>query len=203
MTLEATLAFSFAFLLLALVPGAGLAIILSRALGGGFANGLAVTTGLIIGDFIFMGIAIVGLSALANSMGSFFNLLKYAGALYLLWLGLKMILSDTKQIEVSAQTGKNLFKDVIMGLIVTLGNPKPILFYGSFLPTFLDLTRVTLSDYLTMGLIITLISFVVYGVFIALTLKAKTFFVSSKATKRLDQAVGVMFLGSSLYVVTR
>jgi threonine/homoserine/homoserine lactone efflux protein len=206
-TIETTIAFFLAFLLLALLPGAGLAIILSRALGtgkeSGMMSGLAVTTGLILGDFIFMGIALIGLSTLAQTMGPLFTVVKYCGAIYLIWLGLCMFLNETKPREIKARMGKNLLKDMAMGLFVTLGNPKPILFYGAFLPSFLDLKTVTLSDYFLMGLIIMLVSYVIYSIYIAITLRAKHLLVTSQAIKRLDQTAAVMFIGSGLWIAAR
>ena len=87
MSLETTAVFAFAFFLLALAPGAGLAAILSRTLGSGLNSGLAVTTGLVVGDFIFLGVAMAGLSAIAAAIGPLFQVVKYAGAAYLMWLG--------------------------------------------------------------------------------------------------------------------
>ena len=80
MTLEMTAGFVGAFFLLAVSPGPGLAAILSRTLGGGMPSGFAVTAGLVIGDAIFLCIAMVGLSAIASAMGPMFQIVKYAGA---------------------------------------------------------------------------------------------------------------------------
>lgn len=203
MTIEATIAFSFAFLLLAITPGAGLAIILSRTLGSGFTSGLAVTTGLIMGDFIFMGIAIIGLSTIAQTMGSFFQILKYCGAIYLIWLGIQVFFSASKAIKIEPLTRQNIIKDISLGLFVTLGNPKPILFYGSFLPSFLDLSAVKLNDYALMIAIVAIISYLVYGIYIFLTLRAKNLWASSRALKSLNQANGILFVGSGLWVASR
>jgi threonine/homoserine/homoserine lactone efflux protein len=203
MTIEATIAFFFAFLLLALMPGAGLAVILSRALSSGILAGFAVTSGLIVGDFIFMGIALIGLSTIAQTMGPVFQIVKYCGAIYLIWLGLSAFLVSSKSIEIKPMTPQNLLKDGAMGLFVTLGNPKPILFYGSLLPTFLDLSVVKVSDYILMSFIVALVSFAVYGGYMIVTLRAKKLLISSNALKRLDQATGVMFIGSGVWVASR
>ncbi len=76
MTYEMTAAFAAAFFVLALSPGPGLVAIISRALGSGMPAGLAVTAGLVVGDAAFLGAAVIGLSAIANTMGPLFQIVK-------------------------------------------------------------------------------------------------------------------------------
>lgn len=75
MTIESGVAFAIGMFFLALSPGPGLATIISRALVSGPAAGLAVTGGLVLGDFVFMAIAMVGMTAIAAALGPFFLLL--------------------------------------------------------------------------------------------------------------------------------
>ncbi len=203
MNLNSTLAFTGAFFLLALVPGPGLAMILSRALGSGMAAGFAVTTGLILGDFVFMGLAIVGLSALASTMGPLFEIVKYAGAAYLVWLGIKALRADAKPVELQAQKSTGLWREVAMGLLVTMGNPKPIFFYGALLPLFLDLSAVGMSDMAMLALVVIVVSYLVYGGYMLLLERARRLLLSTRAAKRLNQATGAMFIGSGLWVASR
>jgi threonine/homoserine/homoserine lactone efflux protein len=202
-TLEMTAAFAGAFFLLALSPGPGLAAILSRSLGGGFAAGLAVTIGLIIGDAIFLGIALIGLSAIANAMGPFFQIVKYAGAIYLIWLGIQAFRSTGKPIEIPTTSAGALTKDIGLGLVVTLGNPKPILFYGALLPTFLDLTTITVRDFSTLMAVVIVVSMVVYSGYMLLFERARRLISSTRAIKRLNHTTGVMLIGSGLVVASR
>ena len=149
MTAAATFAFSLAFLVLALAAGAGLAMIFSRALGSGF----AVIAGLVLGNFLFLAIAIL--------------------------------------------------REVAMGLFVTLGNSKPILFYGALMPTLLDTSKIGIGDFVVLGSIVVVISFLVYGGYMLLLARARRLIGSAKAVKRLNQATGVMFVGSGILVATR
>jgi threonine/homoserine/homoserine lactone efflux protein len=203
MSLETTAAFAIAFFLLALAPGAGLAMILSRTLGSGLAAGFAVTTGLVIGDFIFMGIAMVGLSAIATSIGPLFQIVKYAGAVYLIWLGYRALTAASKPIEVEARKATAWWREVGVGLLVTLGNPKPILFYGALLPTLLDMSSIGWNDYVVMSGIVVGVSYLVYGGYMVLINRARRLMISARAIKRLNQATGTMFIGSGILVATR
>ncbi len=203
MTLEATAAFAAAFFLLALSPGPGLAAILSRALGSGLPAGLAVMAGLVVGDAIFLAIAMIGLSAIATTIGPLFQIVKYVGAAYLIWLGVQALRAATRPIDIAARPPAALWKDVGLGLVVTLGNPKPILFYGALLPTFLDLSTVTIRDFAVLMTIVVVVSLVVYSGYMLLLERARRLLASTRALQRLNQATGVMLIGSGVAVAAR
>jgi threonine/homoserine/homoserine lactone efflux protein len=191
------------FFLLALTPGAGLAMILSRTLGAGISAGVAVTSGLILGDFVFLGLAAAGLSALASALGPLFEVIKYAGAGYLLWLGYQAFADAAKPMILSAQAGRGFWHDMFFGLLVTLGNPKPLLFYGALLPSFVDIGSASFSDYLILGLIVAVLSYAVYGSYMLLIAKSRQLLRSTQIIKRLNQTTDVVFISSGVIVATR
>ena len=203
MTLQMTFAFAAAFFVLALSPGPGLAAILSRSLVSGLPAGLAVTSGLVIGDAIFLGIAMVGLSAIANTMGPMFQVVKYAGAAYLIWIGVQALRAAAKPVAIEARPAAALWKDVGLGLVVTMGNPKPILFYGALLPTFLDLSTVTASDFAILMAVVVAVSVAVYSGYMIVIERARRLLNSTRAVKRLNQATGLMLIGSGIAVASR
>lgn len=202
-TLEATAAFSIAFLLLAVTPGPGLAAILSRALGGGAGAGLATTAGLVAGDALFLAAAMIGLSAIASALGPMFQIVKYAGAAYLIWIGVQAFRAARTPLHVSAAPRASLVRDFGLGLLVTLGNPKPILFYGALLPTFLDLKSATAADFFVMMTVVVVVSFLVYGVYIFMVERARRALATTRMVQRLNQASGVVLVGSGLVVASR
>jgi threonine/homoserine/homoserine lactone efflux protein len=203
MPFETIVAFAGAFFLLAASPGPGLAAILSRALGNGVASGLAVTGGLVIGDAIFLGVAMIGLSAIASTMGPLFQIVKYAGAAYLIWLGMTALRASNAPVMLHAQTSTALWRDVMLGLVVTLGNPKPILFYGALLPTFLDLSAIGPREYVTLMAVVIAVMFGVCSAYILMVDRARHMLAATNAAKRLNQATGLMFIGSGLVVASR
>jgi threonine/homoserine/homoserine lactone efflux protein len=203
-TIEMTAAFAAAFFLLALSPGPGLAAILSRSLSSGLMAGLAVTAGLVIGDAIFLGAAMIGLSAIATAMGPLFAIVKYAGAAYLIWLGVQALRSaNAPPLEFQAQALGALRKDAALGLMVTLGNPKPILFYGALLPTFLDLSNATIRDFAVMMTVVVTVSFAVYCGYMLMIERARRLIASTRTVKRLNQVTGVMLIGSGVAIASR
>lgn len=71
-------------LTLAALPSASVALVVTRSATAGFANGVAVALGIVVGDLLFVALAILGLSLLAETMGAFFAILKYLGGAYLI-----------------------------------------------------------------------------------------------------------------------
>lgn len=203
MTIESAIAFAIGMFFLALSPGAGLAAIISRALASGPVAGLAVTGGLVLGDFVFMAIAMVGMTAIAAALGPLFLFLKYAGAAYLVWHGISVLRGSARPITVTPRAGRGMTKDVGLGLLVTLGNPKPILFYSALLPTFLDMTRIHLGDFLALAAIVVVISYVVYGGYILLAERSRRMLSSHSASKLFKRATGTLLIGSGIAVAVR
>ncbi len=203
MTPESLLAFAVGMTLLSLSPGPGLAAILSRTWTSGLGAGFAVTAGLVVGDFLFLGIAAIGLTAIATTLGPLFQIVKYAGALYLIWLGVKLILAASKPLIVEASPPVHPGRDVGMGLLVTLGNPKPILFYSALLPTFLDVTAIGIGDFLLLGAVVVAVSFTVYGGYMVLADRSRRMLASTAVVRRLNQATGAVLVGSGIVVASR
>ena len=102
MTLLSTLSFTIAMLVLAASPGPGVFSTVSRSLSCGFRPALAVISGIILGDIIFLLFAIFGLAILAQTLGSFFIIIKLLGGGYLIWLGIKTFCSDASPTEANA-----------------------------------------------------------------------------------------------------
>jgi threonine/homoserine/homoserine lactone efflux protein len=203
MTLESAIAFAIGMFLLALSPGPGLATIISRALASGQLAGLAVTAGLILADFAFMGVAMVGLTVIATTLGPLFQIVKYAGAAYLLWLGYRAFQNSATPLIVAPKSGKGLVKDIGLGFLVTLGNPKAILFYSALLPTFLDMTRIGFGDYVSLAGIVVVISYLVYGGYIFLAERSRRLLSSTSASRLFNRLTGSVLIGAGVAVAAR
>lgn len=203
MTAESALAFAIGMFFLALSPGPGLATILSRALASGPRAGLAVTAGLVIADFAFIAVAMAGLTAIAATLGPLFQIVKYAGAAYLVWLGWRAFRSKGAKLVVAPRGGKGPLKDIGLGFLVTLGNPKAILFYGALLPTFLDMSRIGFGDFLLLCAIVVAVSYAVYGGYIFLAERSRRLLSSSAAARLLNRLSGTVLVGAGVAVATR
>jgi leucine efflux protein len=128
-------AFAAAFVLLLFLPGPGNLALISSASKGGLSGGLASVLGLLLGDQILLWLTVAGLAALLKSTPSLFIALQWLGAAYLAWLGLKMVMAkpgEGPQIQI---TPGHYFRET---LLITLLNPKAIMFYFAFFPQFID-----------------------------------------------------------------
>ena len=200
MTLFTTLTMTGAMLLLAITPGPGVFATISRALASGFKQSSFVVIGIVTGDLIFLLFAIFGLSTLASLMGEFFTLVKYLGGLYLLWLGFKIWTSRPKGVEVTALSESTALSNFFSGLAITLGNPKVILFYLGFLPTFIDLQTLTAQDILIVAIIVsTVLGLTMLG-YAYMAAKAKQMIKSERSERIMNRVAGgvMMSTGSIL-----
>jgi threonine/homoserine/homoserine lactone efflux protein len=147
LSLYSAFGFAVAMLFLAASPGPGVFATTARAMASGFKPSLAVIWGIVLGDIIFLLFAAFGLSVVARALGNLFFIVKICGGAYLVWLGIKIWLQkpETIQNHQNSNTRSN-WGHFASGLIITLSNPKVILFYCGFLPTFLDLSALTIVD---------------------------------------------------------
>ncbi|MEQ8356374.1 MAG: LysE family translocator [Kiloniellaceae bacterium] len=207
MSPETLLAFTLAMFLLAASPGPGFLLVVARALTGGFGAGMAVITGMVLGDVLFLVLAILGLSALSAVMGEFFLAVKILGAAYLIWLGVKTwrrrpSLPRRKSVE-AANAPMLHSRSVALGFFVTLGNPKAILFYGALVPTFIDVTALSVADVVAMALVVTAALYLVLGVYSFFAARAGRLIKSTPALTWLNRVTGGLLVGAGAAVVTR
>ena len=128
-------------MLLLLVPGPAVLYITSRSIGLGRAAGLVSAMGIAVGTLFHVAAATLGLSALLVSSASAFRLVKYAGAAYLVYLGIRTLRGgETGMLD--ASNGRRSLRSIFgQGVLVNLLNPKTALFFLAFLPQFVDPVR--------------------------------------------------------------
>jgi threonine/homoserine/homoserine lactone efflux protein len=203
MTLLTSLSLLTTMLLLAALPGPGMLLVIARTLDNGWKQGLVTVAGIMTADYIFICLAVYGLATLAGVMGSLFIFVKYVGAAYLIWLGIKLTLSQkSTHIEVPKKASLHS-ANYLAGLLTTLGNPKAILFFLSFFPAFLDLTQVSLVDVATIFLIEILSVGSVMTAYVFLAVKAQSSLKSSSKTKYLKYGSGAFLIGGGVFVALR
>jgi threonine/homoserine/homoserine lactone efflux protein len=204
MTIESAIAFTFAMFILAASPGPGVFATVAQALGGGFRSALDVVAGIIAGDLLFLLLAVYGLSALARTLGELFFIVKIAGGGYLIWLGIKLWLTTPAAPEEThsdqQQTGT---RRVLGGLLITLGNPKVILFYAGFLPTFMDLSRLTFGDVAIIAGLVAAVLTLTLGAYAWSAARARAAFAQPRAIRNLNRGAGIIMIGAGTAIVSR
>lgn len=179
MSLAAVIAYIFALFIAAAIPGPGMTAVVGRALSLGAADSLATGIGLIVGDVIYLTAVILGLSVLAQSFEWVFIALKYLGALYLGYVAYKIWTAGLMTTDGSAPSRAGLGKSFVNGVLLCLGNPKPMLFYVALMPSIIPLAQILILDYLQLVAITVLILLIVIAAYVALAVRAKSFMQNS------------------------
>jgi len=128
-------AFIIAVLVFLAIPGPGNLALITSTGKGGIAGGLGATLGVIAGDQVLLWAAVAGVSALMTAYPAAFHAVQWLGALYLAWLGLKMLLAKPGAAPILQIKPRHYFRQA---LLITLLNPKAIVFYLAFFPLFVD-----------------------------------------------------------------
>jgi homoserine/homoserine lactone efflux protein len=137
MSLEIYLAYVLACAVIALVPGPTVTVIVANSLAHGPRAGLLNVAGTQLGLGVMMLILIVGLSSVIAAMGWLFDWLRWAGAAYLVWLGIQLLRSPEAIAEArSLPVPRGGF--LLQGFLVLMANPKALLWFGAFIPQFVD-----------------------------------------------------------------
>jgi len=132
------LAFFIAAVVLAITPGPGIAYVVARTAAGGRSEGLASCFGTGLGGMLHVLAAALGLSLIVAQSALAFNLLKYLGAAYLIYLGVRMLMRQDEAVTIGPVTSRGARRALVEGIVVEALNVKTALFFLAFLPQFAD-----------------------------------------------------------------
>jgi len=204
MTISNILALAIAMLFLAVIPGPGVMATVARALTGGFRPAASVAGGIVLGDLIFLLAAIYGLSFIAEILGTFFIVVKFVGGGYLIWLGVRMLLTPGEDTQVAdTSDGTSSHSDFLSGLAITFGNPKVIVFYLSFLPAFMDLRSLSSIDVIIAASVVSIVLGAVMLSYAIAAAKTRSIIKGAKTVERMNQAGGAMLMGSGALLIAK
>src|SRR6187402_3805060 len=141
MSLQAYLAFVAACIALALLPGPVVTLLIANGLRHGTRAALINCAGAQTGLAIVIGVVAVGLTSLMATMGYWFDWVRFAGAAYLIWLGIKLIWAPVEGVNVDEPPAPPRGGFFLQGFLVLLSNPKVLVFFGAFIPQFMDMNR--------------------------------------------------------------
>ncbi len=144
--------FLVAATLLAITPGPGIFYVLTRSLKGGRMEGISSALGTALGGMVHVLAAALGISVILAASAFAFNLLKYLGAAYLIYLGLKTIFATDAVLETSKVTTKGAAKAFRQGIVVEALNPKTALFFLAFIPQFINPDGIVFLQFIILGL---------------------------------------------------
>jgi len=197
MSFELWLAYTCAAVIVLVIPGPTILLVMSQALTHGRRTVFPLTCGVVLGDLTDMVLSLVGLGAILAASASLFLLLKWVGALYLFYLGIKML--RTKPGARYVAEGKKEVSAFAMfrrAYVVTALNPKGIVFFVAFLPQFVSHTSPVFPQLVTMGatfLVLAGINATVYGL---LAGQLREIMQSPRARRAFDVAGGSALIGA-------
>jgi threonine/homoserine/homoserine lactone efflux protein len=203
MDLVTLAAFTVAYAIAVLVPGPGVAAVVARALGGGFMSAVPMVIGILVGDLIYLVFALFGLAAIATWFGPIFVVVRWGGALYLLYIAWQFWTAKpgTEQIRAKTESG---WKTFLSGFALTMGNPKTIVFYLALLPTVVPLDQpITVLGFTELVAIVVVVLLIIGLAYAALAAAARDFFKSNRAIQRLNRTAAVMMASAAAFVVAR
>lgn len=203
MSLYGLLTFCAVYALTVASPGPGVAAVIARGLAHGMKGTPAFIGGFLVGDLVWFGIAATGLAALARTAAALFVAIKWAGVIYLLYLAYKLWTAPAERVEVKSDRREHGWRAFMASFMLTLGNPKAILFFLALLPTVIDLTTLNLLSIVEISVAMCIVQPAVLIVYSLLAAKARQLFTTPRAVRRLNRSSGVAMAGAAALVATR
>lgn len=203
MEITGFITYAIALAIAAAIPGPGVIALVARALGSGFRPTLPMLLGLVLGDVIYLAAAVLGLAYLAATFGSIFIVLKYAGAAYLLYMAWGFWYSGITAETIGAKKAGGVIGAFNAGLLVTLGNPKTIIFYLALLPNLIDLSSITRLDFVALVAITFAVLVVVLLPYIGAAGRARLLLQTPRALKALNRFAASCLAGAAAAIALR
>ena len=173
MPLENWLAYTFVTATFLLIPGPTILLVISYSLIRGRKAVFALLLGVGLGDIVAMILSFIGVGLLLQTVEIAFQFLKWIGAAYLIWLGIRMWRSASESMELSAKTDNKVWHAIMANaFVITALNPKSIVFFLAFLPQFINSEKPFITQSLILGstfLVLAIISVLFYSLLASFT----------------------------------
>jgi threonine/homoserine/homoserine lactone efflux protein len=203
MTLSLWLAFVAASSILLVIPGPTILLVVSYALGQGWRTAAPMAIGVALGDFTAMTVSMLGLGALLATSASVFTVLKWIGAAYLVYLGVKLWMAGGALDAAPRRDATSTLRMLLHAWLVTALNPKSITFFVAFLPQFLD----PKSDFLMLMVIFestfVILAFANAFGYAFLASRARRLVANARTISLFNRAGGTLLIGAGVLTATR
>jgi len=197
------LEFILTVLLLELTPGPNMAYLATLTLDRGRRAGLLATAGVAAGLSVHAIVAAFGLGVLISQFPLLYQALRWTGVAYLLYLAWKLWTAPAERVAVQEDPRQHGWRAFVASLMLTLANPKAILFFLALLPTVVDLATMNALTFVEISLSMALIMPVVMFSYVFLAARARQLFTTPSAVRRLNRGSGVAMASAAVVVATR
>ncbi|MCB8823537.1 LysE family translocator [Microvirga rosea] len=203
MTTTAMIAYAAALLVDVAAPGPAMFGVISTGLARGTSAAITVGLGLALGDILLVSAVLLGLVAIAATFEWVFSIVKYAGAAYLIWIGIKMWRSKPERADsVQAGSGRPLW-NIGLGATMALGNPTGILFHVSLMPLLVDLGALTILDAGIILGIVFMVNALTMGVYGLLSGRVSSWFQPHGRVRWVNRIAGSAMVGIGAVIASR
>jgi threonine/homoserine/homoserine lactone efflux protein len=200
MSLNLYLAFVAACIALALLPGPIVTLVVANGLRHGTRAALINIAGAQVGLAITIGIVAVGLTTLMATMGYWFDWVRFLGAAYLVWLGIKLVRAPpVAAIASDAPPPPPRGGFFLQGLLVLLSNPKVLVFFGAFIPQFIDMKHEQLPQVILLGATFMVVAGLTDGMYALLAGRARAL-MSARRTQLISRISGSLMIGGGIWL---
>jgi threonine/homoserine/homoserine lactone efflux protein len=201
MSLETWLAFTAASAILVLIPGPTILLVVSYALGQGWRTALPMAVGVALGDFTAMTLSMLGIGALLVASATLFTVLKWLGAAYLIWLGIKLFRAGGTLGAEPRRDAASAATMLAHAWLVTALNPKSITFFVAFLPQFLDRNADFWTQMLIFEATFLVLAFCNAFGYALVASRARSVFASERAIRVFNRTGGSLLVGAGVATV--
>ena len=197
MELQVYVAFVIATVIMIALPGPSVLLTVAHSISFGWKRGIATVAGATLGVAVQLIVAAVGLTSLLNLVAGAFEWLRWTGALYLIYLGVKQWRSagDPLELDTKSVSKMNLF---FQGVVVTILNPKSLIFIAAFLPQFIDTAKSIGVQFAVIVPTFLLIAFSVTSVWALVAGKGSEFLRSRRAFRSVSRVAGGLMIAAGL-----
>lgn len=193
--------FAGAFAVAIASPGPFAAALVARGMAFGFPSAAGMALGGLVGDMAFATAALFGLALIAQWADALLPVLRYGGAAWLVWLGLRLLLSEPGAMQAGGRSGgEGLWRGVLSGAALSLGNPKAALFYAAVFPGFFDIPALTGADIAAIYAVIAAILVGGHLLWAAGAARAGRLMRSPRAVRAVNRASGGVLAGAGLAI---
>jgi threonine/homoserine/homoserine lactone efflux protein len=201
LSVNGLLVFGAVYALSVASPGPGVAAVVARSLDRGSRGAPAFIGGFLVGDLVWFTLAAAGLAAIAQTAYALFVAIKYTGAAYLLYLAYRMWTAPGSAVNVAGTEPSQSPSRLFLGsLALTLGNPKPMVFFLALLPTVVTLQTLTMASFLAIAAVMAIVLPVVLGAYVLAAVRARRLLRNPRALRVMNRGSATVMAGAAVVI---